>query len=115
MVLVVEDDKSIQVLLCQIVKDLGMESCFASGAKDAIDALNKYKPSVALVDMILLDGDATPFIRYCQQNYPATKLVLITAMKLADIERIVKEFKLSYFLKKPFDLEKLESLINSLN
>ena len=61
--------------------------------------------------MLLVDGDARPFIRACQRDYPKTAIVLMSANNDRDVQALIKEFNITYYLKKPFDLYELEKLL----
>lgn len=114
-VLIVEDDATIQRLLSTILSRKGIESAVVRDGKAAVDAWERGKFDVILMDvqMPILDGlAATRMIRE-KESIRGTRTVIIgTTAFAADADRD-NCFKagMDGYLTKPLDVEELLRLI----
>lgn len=69
-------------------------------------------PKTILLDWVLADGEAGPIVIELRQNgdHKDCKIVLMSACQ--HIEKLSQEYQIPLFLKKPFDFEDLERMIN---
>lgn len=111
MILIVEDDVNITEVIKMVISLNGLVCDSTDCWEKAIDKICHSPPKIILLDMLLLDGDASPVLELCVKSYPAIKLVLMTAMQNCQIELIMTQFNLTHLIKKPFTLEQLEEMI----
>lgn len=111
MVLVIEDDKNIRELVCHIVEAAGYPCEATDSVENGIHKLKELMPTLLLVDMLLIDGYATPLIKWCQEKLPKTKIVLMSGMVFSEIEKVIQDLGLEHFMKKPFSLDELEKTL----
>lgn len=112
-VLIVEDDHSIrEVLRYFISQDCHAATITAETVSEAIEKLEKIKPNIILLDYLLLDGTAEPVTEKVRQLYndDPPKIVLVTAAPHPFL--LCEKVGADYLLKKPFDLDELQELID---
>ncbi len=114
-VLVVDDEKPIVDLLCELVEDYGHQALKAYNGRDALEVACREVPVLIISDLMmpLLDGfDLLTAIR----AEPALKNTIFVMMSAAFINDVMKrEPKADRYLAKPFDLDTLDALIGTLN
>jgi CheY-like chemotaxis protein len=114
-VLVVEDDKSNQIVFSTLLKNMGLEFDLAETGRQAIDAVRLRQYSIILMDIRMpeLDGlEATKTIRSLGSvNGKQIPIIAVTAQAMdGDKERCIWA-GMSDYLSKPFTREELEKTI----
>lgn len=112
-VLLVESDPSITELLHSIATTLGMRCDHLDSTERAFTAVMLSPPDIAVVDILYADKHAIPFIRFCTENYPNTKLILTSTWWPKNIDTVLSDISRTILLSKPFKLEEIEQ--NLLN
>ncbi|WP_066340135.1 hybrid sensor histidine kinase/response regulator [Azohydromonas lata] len=115
--LVAEDNEVNMELACAILEGLGMDADRAADGVQAVEAFEKTRPAVVLMDMHmpLLDGlGAARCIRTLEQEQglPRTPILALTASALADDRRLCLEAGMDAVLVKPFDMDQLRMLLH---
>ncbi|MEJ2663597.1 MAG: ATP-binding protein [Spirochaetia bacterium] len=111
-ILVVEDDKNTQKIICDLLEKRGHSLFCVPGGEAAMAMLNKIKFDLILMDLKMpgLDGFATTkLIRSAdysayKQNIP---IIAITAHAHSDIQDRCLQAGMNGFISKPIDFEKL--------
>ena len=112
--LIVEDDLDICYLLSVILKKNKLLSRYVNSLAEAKKSLNKDIPDILILDNHLPDGLGIEFIAYIKANYPAIRIIMITAHDtLNDRNNALKEGA-DYFLGKPFTLNAINATLQSL-
>ena len=114
-VLVVEDDKSNQVVFSTLLKNMGLDFDLAVTGRQAVEAVRQRTYAIILMDIRMpdLDGlEATKTIRSLGSvNGRQIPIVAVTAQAMdGDKERCIWA-GMSDYLSKPFTREELEKTI----
>ncbi|CAN5123779.1 hypothetical protein BH10CYA1_BH10CYA1_35430 [soil metagenome] len=114
-VLVVEDDKSNQIVFSTLLKNMGLDFDLAETGRQAVEAVRQRTYSIILMDIRMpeLDGlEATKTIRSLGSvNGKQIPIVAVTAQAMdGDKERCIWA-GMSDYLSKPFTREELEKTI----
>jgi two-component system OmpR family response regulator len=78
----------------------------------AEEYLQKERPSVVILDNKLPDGYGLDFIPFLKNNYPSTKIIMISGFD-ASAEDAALESGADIFLEKPFTRDQLFQAIKS--
>lgn len=114
-VLVVEDDKSNQIVFSTLLKNMGLDFDLAETGRQAVEAVRQRTYAIILMDIRMpeLDGlEATKTIRSLGSvNGKQIPIVAVTAQAMdGDKERCIWA-GMSDYLSKPFTREELEKTI----
>ena len=112
-VLVIDDEPDIRELLELTLLRMGLETATAGDVKEALLAIQEFKPDLCLTDMKLPDGTGFDVVRYIQREYPHIPVAVITAF--GSMEAAVEALKAGAydFVSKPVDLTKLRDLVQT--
>lgn len=113
--LIVEDHRDFRELLSLVLKRLGYTVLEANNALDALQLAAREQLDLIVTDLGLPQMDGLEFIqlvRDLKKNEPDLKIVMLTAYDTHG--RINNDAGYDYLLSKPVDLDKLESVIRSL-
>jgi len=109
-ILIVEDEGEMCLLLNILLDGKDMELDHVNQISAAMDYLKKEQPSVVLLDNKLPDGFGVDFISYIKNNYPSTKIVMISGYD-ASVKDVAMENGADAFLEKPFSRSQIYSSI----
>jgi CheY-like chemotaxis protein len=110
-ILVAEDAKANQALICALLKRLGLGVTLAEDGQEALNLLAKETFDLVLMDMqmpVMNGYDATRTIRRMGINIP---VVALTAHAMKGDDRKCYDAGCDDYLTKPIDREKLKSLL----
>ena len=113
--LIVEDEPIIALELQETLKRRGYDVPEIAGSADTVfEAFRSAKPDLVLMDINLrsyTDGiDAAKRLSL----FGSTPIVFITANEDANVEKRARGTSNSYYIKKPFDEERLVELIEQI-
>ena len=97
-ILVVEDDGKIGLALDMTLNER--------------EYLERYKPSLIILDNQLPDGFGVDFISYIRKKYPSIKIIMISGFGAA--RDVALENGADMFFEKPFSLDEFDNAINQL-
>ena len=109
--LVVEDEGDIALLLELLLDSAKMTVDHARNLSDARDFLEKEQPDLILLDNRLPDGLGIDFISYVKNQYPLTKIIMISGVDPA-AEDAALATGADKFLCKPFTKAQLNESIS---
>ena len=100
--LIIDDETDICYLLSKLLKKKNLETAFVNCLSDANSVLKKENPEIIFLDNHLPDGLGINYIPYIKENYPTSKIIMITAHDSVDDR--AKAFKngADFFIGKPF-------------
>lgn len=110
-VLVLEDDKSISLVMKMVLENEGFDVRQADNCSDAIQIVKKTHIKCVLVDYLLHDGTADEFVHYIQSAHSSIPILLVTARSQS--EALAQSLKIKNLIKKPFDLDTLINAVRS--
>ena len=113
-VLIIDDEKDICYLLGSLLWGKKLDTAYVNSIKEAEKVLEITHPNVIFLDNYLPDGLGINFIRKIKQQYPDTKVVMITAHdNPADRAKAIYEGA-DYFMSKPFSREAVTKTVEFL-
>ncbi len=114
-VLVVEDDPSLRLALCDNLEDEGYAVTATSSVATARAALASQRFEVVVLDLMLPDGDGYSLCRELRREGHSTRVLMLTARTLED--DLVKGFEAGAddYLAKPYRLRELLARVAALS
>lgn len=104
-IIVIEDDKTLNRLLCDQLERLGLEVRAGHSKADALQILGEFQPDLAILDLRLPDANGLTFLpelrKYCA-------VVILTAHGSIDLAVTAVKNGACEFLVKPISSQKLE-------
>lgn len=115
-ILVVDDNRDAADTLGMLLKFFGAEVHIRNDGPSALDALEKYRPSVVLLDIGMPGMDGYQVARMVRQQFAGQDLALIALTGWGNEEnrRRSKDAGFDHHLVKPVDLGALQALLASL-
>lgn len=110
--LVVDDEQTICWGLTKLGESIGLEVATASSAEQALQAVDRCKPDVIVLDVRLPGIDGLTALEEFQQRLGDVPVVVITAY--GDLRTAVKAIRNGAFeyIVKPFDIEQMERVLH---
>lgn len=108
---IVDDDEAIQFVLQRALRRAGYKTrCFGTVAAVS-DALSTEQPAVIITDIRLPDADGLTVLKTLETNKHDVPVIAMTAF--SDLDQAVSAFQSGVFdyLSKPFDLDKVLSVV----
>ena len=113
-VLVVDDDESLQSLFTLFFQKIRLSHVVVGGVKDALDALGKQKFDLIFLDLKLPDGAADDVYDTIKEDQPDCPVIIITGYPdSAMLDRILAKGPITV-LKKPLKVEQLRETVRIL-
>ena len=109
MVLVVDDNHYMRVIVCTMLRSMGITLIReASDGIEALEIVRDWRPDVIILDLMMEQLDGIEFIRQASALMPNAAFVMITGHNLsADQDKLDRLTALKGFLSKPFGWRKL--------
>ncbi len=110
-ILVVDDEPTMADGLRLVLEAEGHSVVTAGSAAQAVEATNGHGFHLAIVDLVLPDGDGLGVLRELKRRDSAMEVIMITAH--GSIPKAVEATKEGafYFVAKPFDAEEITALV----
>ena len=111
-----EDDSLMGELVQATLLDAGHAVGVLGDGEDALRALRRRKPDLAIVDMAMPQISGSELIKIVRRDpelYDIPILVL-TARRSAEDEAIARQAGANGYLRKPFEPERLVSMVNQI-
>lgn len=111
-VLIVDDEKSLRLMIKAIMEDKGWQVLEAENGLQGLEALNRHKVDAVLADMRMPHMDGLEFLSNLQAAPNSPPVVMLTAY--GSVDSAVEAMKLGAFdyLTKPADNEELIALLD---
>lgn len=113
LILLVEDNPHIMEINAIALEDVGFEILRADCAKRCRELLDFYDVDLAILDIMLPDGDGLELCREIRRKHPLPIIFLSALGEDPDIIRGLREGGDDY-LPKPYDLDVLIARVNAL-
>jgi DNA-binding NtrC family response regulator len=108
-VLVVDDDAMMTKNVRRMLSDRTVVG--VTEAKNAMAKAEEIKPSLALVDLFMLDGWGIDLVRALRERFPMLAIGLMSGALTHEHTMECIRAGATWFIEKPFDREKLEDAI----
>jgi len=107
-ILIVDPHVDVAEVLRTGIESVGYEAATASGIAGAMAHAERIRPSLAVVNLSLPDGDGFRLLRLLKSRDPSLEVILMTGggSSSAEVVEAIEEGAF-HFLFKPFDLEEL--------
>ncbi len=110
-VMVVDDDPGILEALEIVVSEIGYSVVAVGDAKQVLDQAIKHTPQLILLDLLLSGSDGRDITKNLKANQKTSQIPIILMSADARVQEKSTEAGADGYLKKPFDLDMLETLI----
>lgn len=112
--LIIDDEFDICFLLSRILRSNNLIVQFANSISEGKDSLSKLNPNVLFLDNHLPDGYGIDFISYVKEQYPETKIVMVTAHDTNEDRKRALEKGADVFISKPFSAAEIKNVIQQV-
>ena len=115
-ILIIEDEKDIAIILAKRLSSLGHKVFVGTDAYQGLSLARKEEPDVILLDMMLPAGGGMSVLEHVKSiaQIAATPIIIVTALHSEEMKKKVLAAGADAFLEKPYDFNKLETLIREL-
>lgn len=113
--MIIDDDIDLGVLLASTLETRKIHSLTVHTLPEAAEYLEFLKPTVIFLDNSFPEGLGVNFIRNIKSADDDIKIVMMTADTAAWIEKKALDEGVNFFLRKPFNIETLDTVLNKLN
>ncbi len=112
-VFALEDDASISGLIRVALEMNGIKFEAYSNIKDFTAALEKIKPDVALLDIMLPDGNGLDVLRMVKSRYPSVACIMLSALSKEEDKVNGLNLGADDYVAKPFSVLELTARVNA--
>lgn len=112
--LIIDDEIDICYLLSGILKQKNVQPNYVNNLANAIIELKKNEPVIVFLDNHLPDGLGIDFVDHIKKNYPAIKIVMITAYDTTTDRKHAISKGVDIFIGKPFTKEAINTAMDTL-
>ena len=109
--LVIDDDRTVLLLVKKAFKDSDVEVYTASTASEGMDALREHKPDALLLDIMLPEVSGIDLAQEIRQIDTRLPVIFITAMNDSDTAIEAMKMGAYDYLLKPLDIRQVRSLV----
>ena len=114
-ILLVDDENLILYSLSMTLKKDGSDVTAVANGKDAIGEISRSPYTICFLDVNLPDANGYDLLKTMQQISPATRVIMMSAIDPNEEQLRYLRKNACPFLAKPFDLEKVRSLVDDLS
>lgn len=115
-VLIIDDDPDVRTVMNILMKRQGYDVETAYNREDALSKLDKFQPSVILLDVLLSGADGRELCREIKSNIRMKSVPVIMVSAHPGAAENFNSYGANDFIVKPIDttrlLEKLDRLVN---
>ncbi len=114
-VIVVDDDVDTVEVFCEYleIKDITVVGRGYNG-KTAVELYEKFKPDIALLDVMMPEYDGFFGLANIRQINPDAKVIMVTADLTADTEKKLKSLNASAVIYKPYEIDSVIDTIHNV-
>ncbi|MBI3550190.1 MAG: response regulator [Elusimicrobia bacterium] len=115
-ILVVDDEESLRMLLCDNLEFEGFQSLSVENGKNAIDVALREIPQLAVIDIGLPDIDGWEVCRRLRED-ARTKMMPVVVLSGSiggQIDKVAKDNGVQYCVAKPYNCATLIDLIKKI-
>jgi CheY-like chemotaxis protein len=110
-VLYVEDDKTLQSFLVQMLELLGYEVAWADNGRQGVEKAESWQPDIILMDlrMPVMSGDQAIQVLRSQSSTAKIPIFVLSAFTDAKTRNLCKQVGADKFFTKPPDLRQIDA------
>ena len=114
--MVVDDDADFCFLMKEMLRWRGFETRVVHSAADAWSALDRMRPHVMLIDIMMPEVDGLELVRRLRSDkkFAETRIIVITARAIKDMQEASQGAGADSFLTKPVSLFELTRTIDGM-
>ena len=112
-ILVVDDETVICQMLSDVLEDEGYRVVMASNGQEGLSCLTKTDPQLVISDLMMPILNGRELCR-AMQKMPSFQSIPIILMSAAGTPASVEDCNFAYFIDKPFDLNELLTIVETL-
>jgi len=111
-ILVIDDEAAILNLMAKSCRQQGHEVTAVQTGREGIEALDRFKPEMMIVDLLIGDMTGLEIISYGAEHHPDTQVIMVTGN--GSIDTAVEAMRMGAFdyLTKPFELADLHRTVD---
>jgi signal transduction histidine kinase/DNA-binding response OmpR family regulator len=113
-VLVVDDEASVGEALAALLQLEGLEPKVVHGYHEALEALGRFVPDAAFVDVVLADGDGMELASCIKKQVPGVKVVMMSGYAVVPDDPQFLSGPVDRVLPKPWSQGELEAVVRGL-
>ena len=113
--MVIDDDRDLTSILSSILEDRKIYTVALHSLAEAAECLLHLKPTIVFLDNSFPEGLGVNFIKDIKSIDDEIKIVMITADEDKWVEDMAKIEKINYFIKKPFNTNIINNVLDKLN
>lgn len=112
-ILVVDDERDIRELICDILQDEGFSTRMAANSDETMAELNKSEPGLMILDIWLKDSnmDGIDILGHVKRDNPEVPVVIISGHGNVEIAVAAIKQGAYDFIEKPFNIDQLMVVI----
>lgn len=114
-VMIIDDDVDLGLLLISTLETRKIYTMAVHTLPEAEEYLSYLKPTVIFLDNSFPEGLGVNFIRNIKSADAEIKIVMMTADPAVWIEQKAIDEGANYFLRKPFNIQTLDNVLDQLN
>ena len=109
--LVIDDSTVNNIILQNLLEDMGYEVNTALNAEDALKKINEFSPDLILLDLMMPEVSGFDLLKRFRKAQISIPVVIISAFSDDEYKRKAKDLGARDYLLKPVDKEVLASSI----
>ncbi len=116
-ILIVDDEPTILLTLSYALRAKDIEVVTASRLEPAEEALARYSFDLVIADIRMsgiLGAEGLELLSYIKRNWPATKVIIMTAFGSEEMQQDAMERGASHYYNKPIDIGELMQRVKGL-
>ncbi len=110
-----EDDISVQKEMLEYFKTYFKEVYSTSTGKEALEAYEKYKPDVLILDIYMPEMTGLELTQYIRENDYKTKIVLMTAFSKESLMLEAINSNINYYIIKPASFQIIKQMLDKIS
>ena len=113
-ILIIDDEGDVCYLLSKLLKQREFSLEQVNTLAQAQIILKEETPNIIFLDYNLPDGLGINFVDYVRENYPQTKIIMISAHDNAITKHRALKKGVDFFITKPFTSEQIYNCVDQL-
>ena len=115
-ILVIDDSTTNVILLQAVLHGKGYEIATALSVKEANTIINRKKPDLILLDLLMPRIDGFEFLKNLKNDMNTNNIPVIVVSALTDQDNVNRSMALGAndFIKKPVDIQNLVEIVDSI-